>query len=182
MSLFDFLETRLEEYLKENPQWELEALAEQLQEQQEDTLKLIYQLQVEEKNLQQEILNLAEEIQTWHRRVSIAKNAGDLDLAKAAEAKEAGLLHKGNQVWGKMTGAKNRIEQAKNLYKQVQNRRKEVLIELQKVKQYQVNTNSYYDWSSDSKYGKYGTENDILEQKFKQLEIDQELEQLKRNQ
>ena len=115
MSLFDFLETRLDEFLKDNPALELGALAEQLREQEEDTLKLIYQLQLEEKNLQQEILKLAEEIQTWHKRVNIAKNAGELDLAQAAEAREASLLHKGNQVWGKMEGAKKRSEQSKNL-------------------------------------------------------------------
>jgi uncharacterized protein (TIGR04376 family) len=179
MSLFDFLETRLEEFLKNNPQWELEALAEQLQEQEEDALKLIYQLQLEEQNLQQEILNLAEEIQTWHRRINIAKNAGDLELVKGAEEREAALLHKGNQIWGKMTGAKERIEQTKNIYKQVQIKRKEVLAEIQKIKQSQVN-NSYSAWTTDNNYGKYGTENDILEQKFKELEINQELEKLKR--
>jgi uncharacterized protein (TIGR04376 family) len=180
MSLFDFFEQKLDAFLKDNPQWELDALAEQLREQEEDTLKLIYQLQLEEKNLQQEILKLADEIQVWHKRINIAKNAGELDLVQAAEAKESALFHKGNQVWGKMLGTKNRIEQTKNLYKQVQNRHKEVLLELQKVKQSPVNNPNYNAWNTDSNYGKYGTENDILEQKFKQLEIDQELEQLKR--
>ena len=45
MSLFDdfsrFLETRLEEFLRNNPHLELQALLEQLREQEQDALKLI---------------------------------------------------------------------------------------------------------------------------------------------
>ncbi|MEY3222150.1 MAG: hypothetical protein RLZZ203_1006, partial [Cyanobacteriota bacterium] len=48
MSLFDdlsrFLESRLEEFLRNNPHLELQALLEQLREQEEDTLKLVADL------------------------------------------------------------------------------------------------------------------------------------------
>ncbi|MFN7854046.1 MAG: TIGR04376 family protein, partial [Dolichospermum sp.] len=65
MSLFDdlsrFLESRLEEFLRNNPHLELEALLEQLREQEEDTLKLIAELQLQEKRSQDEILSTAQE-------------------------------------------------------------------------------------------------------------------------
>ncbi|MGL4503833.1 MAG: TIGR04376 family protein, partial [Planktothrix sp.] len=45
MGLFEdfsrFFETRLDEFLKDNPHLELQALEEQLREQEEDTLRLI---------------------------------------------------------------------------------------------------------------------------------------------
>ncbi|MGK7915065.1 MAG: TIGR04376 family protein, partial [Prochloraceae cyanobacterium] len=51
MGLFEdfshFLETRLDEFLRNNPHLELQAILEQLQEQEQDTLKLISQLQLQ---------------------------------------------------------------------------------------------------------------------------------------
>ena len=53
MSLFDdlsqFLEERLDEFLENNPHLELQAIEEQLREQEEDTNKLIIDLQLREK-------------------------------------------------------------------------------------------------------------------------------------
>lgn len=53
VGLFDdlsqFLENRLEEFLRNNPHLELEALLEQLRKQEEDTLKLIADLQLPRK-------------------------------------------------------------------------------------------------------------------------------------
>lgn len=53
MGLFDdinqFLEERLDEFLQNNPHLELQALEEQLREQEQDTTKLISRLQLEEK-------------------------------------------------------------------------------------------------------------------------------------
>lgn len=73
MGLFEdfsnFFETRLEEFLKDNPHLELQALEEQLREQEEDTLKLIAELNREEKKLQAEILEVAQDVQKWHKWV-----------------------------------------------------------------------------------------------------------------
>ena len=53
MGLFEdlsqFLETRLEEFLAAHPHLELQAIEEQLREQEEDTLRLIANLQAQEK-------------------------------------------------------------------------------------------------------------------------------------
>jgi uncharacterized protein (TIGR04376 family) len=104
MGLFDdfsrFLESRLDEFLQNNPHLELQAIEEQLLEQEQDTIKLIAQLQLQEKNLQDEILSIAQEIQTWHSRISTARASGREDLANAAQEREAALLRQGNQRWG----------------------------------------------------------------------------------
>ena len=73
MGLFDdinkFLESQLDEFLHKNPHLELQAILEQLQEQEQENKKLILQLQSEEKRLQKEILILAKDLQTWHVRI-----------------------------------------------------------------------------------------------------------------
>ena len=130
MSLFDdlsrFLESRLEEFLRNNPHLELEALLEQLREQEEDTLKLIAELQLQEKRSQDEILRTAQEIQKWHIRIQKAQAAGRQDLATPAQEREAALLREGNQMWGQMQGLKERINQSQELLRKIQTRRQEV--------------------------------------------------------
>ena len=58
MGLFEvfskLLETKLEEFLRSNPHLELQAIEEQLKEQEEDTLRLILEIQKQEKTLQAE--------------------------------------------------------------------------------------------------------------------------------
>jgi uncharacterized protein (TIGR04376 family) len=71
-----FLESRLEEFLRNNPHLELQALLEQLQEQEKDTLRLIIDSQNQQKSLQDEILGIAQDIQRWHERVGKAQAAG----------------------------------------------------------------------------------------------------------
>ena len=186
MGLFDdfsrFLESRLEEFLRNNPHLELEALLEQLREQEEDTLKLISQLQLQEKRSQDEILATAQEIQKWHIRVEKAKAANRLDLAQAAQEREAALLREGNQRWGQMQGIKERINQAKELIKKIQQRRQEVQT---KAAQAQANrvSNSYQDrettgWNQNRSVSGSG---DDLEAAFRRWEAQDELEQMKRN-
>ena len=130
MSLFDdlsrFLESRLEEFLRNNPHLELEALLEQLREQEEDTLKLIAELQLQEKRSQDEILSTAQEIQKWHIRIQKAQAVGRQDLATQAQEREAALLREGNQMWGQMQGLKERINQSQELLRKIQTRRQEV--------------------------------------------------------
>ena len=196
MGLFDdfsqFLETRLEEFLQSNPHLELQALEEQLREQLEDTQRLISQLQLEEQRLQDEILSVAQDIQTWHARVSKAKAAGRLDLAHAAQEREASLLRKGNQLWGQMEGVKQRSVKAKELLLQIKQRQQELK---QKVRQAQATqatqttqaskqSSSNWDttgWNRGVNYSNYRTGADPLEQQFQNLEIDEELDQIKRN-
>ncbi|MDJ0737700.1 MAG: TIGR04376 family protein [Nostocaceae cyanobacterium] len=187
MGLFDdlsrFLENRLEEFLRNNPHLELEALLEQLREQEEDTLKLIADLQLQEKRSQDEILSTAQEIQKWHIRVQKAKASGRQDLAAAAQEREAALLRQGNQLWGHMQGLKERIKQAEELLRKVQIRRQEVqakAVEAQTAKakaQQRLETETSGWWSSTSSYG---SSYDDLEEKFRRWETEAELEEMKR--
>ncbi len=188
MGLFDdlsrFLENRLEEFLRNNPHLELEALLEQLREQEEDTLKLIADLQLQEKRSQDEILSTAQEIQRWHIRVQKAKASGREDLATAAQAREAALLREGNQRWGHMQGLKERLEQSQQLLQKIQLRRQEVqtkAAEAQAVRakaqtQQRLETQGWSNSTSSSASGF-----DDLEEKFRRWETQDELEQMKRN-
>ena len=186
MGLFDefsrVLETRLEEFLRNNPHLELQALLEQLDKQQEDTLHLIADLQRQEKKIEGEILTTAQEIQLWHNRINKAKEAGRLDLVNAAQEREAALLRQGNQQWGKMLGFKERIEQSKVLYKQIKQKKEEVKIKASQVKPEtkppKTEPSSDKGWQQNN-YSKF-TGYDPLEDQFQKWEADSELEKMKR--
>lgn len=186
VGLFDdfsrFLESRLEEFLRNNPHLELEALLEQLREQEEDTLRLIADLQLQEKRSEDEILSTAQEIQRWHIRVEKAKTAGRLDLAQPAQEREAALLRKGNQRWGQMQGLKERIAQAKELLRQIQQRRQEVKAKAAETQAARTNyqasqrlETSGWNQNRNSSGGP-----DVLEDAFQRWETQDELDQLKR--
>ena len=190
MGLFEdfshFLETRLDEFLRNNPHLELQAILEQLQEQEQDTLKLISQLQLQEKRLQDEILSLAQDIQNWHARISKAEAAGRLDLAQAAREREAALLRQGNQLWGQMEGIKKRLVQTKELLRQIQQRKQEVKVKAAQVKASNTASQktSNWDtigWNQGASYKTYSGVGDSLEEKFQRWEMDEEIERMKRN-
>jgi uncharacterized protein (TIGR04376 family) len=188
VGLFDdlnrFLENRLEEFLRNNPHLELEALLEQLRGQEQDTLRLIADLQLQEKRSQDEILSTAQEIQKWHIRVEKAKASNRQDLAAAAQEREAALLREGNQRWGQMQGLKERIAQSKELLRKIQVRRQEVQVkatEAQSVRakvqtQQRIETNGWSNQASTN-----NSNSDDLEEKFRRWETQDELEQMKRN-
>ena len=188
MGLFDdfsrFLETRLEEFLRSNPHLELQAIEEQLKEQEEDTLRLILEIQKQEKQLQAEILSAAQEIQRWNDRANKAKAANRLDLAQAAQERQAALLRQGNQRWGQMQGCKERIEKAKELYCQIQVRRKEVRASAaEAATRATTKTEQNWDtkgWNQTPNYNSFNAA-DPLEQKFQNWEADEELDRMKRN-
>ncbi len=185
MGLFDdvnkFLESRLEEFLRNNPHLELEALLEQLREQEGDTLKLIADLQLQEKRSQEEILATAQEIQRWHIRVQKAKDAQRQDLAAAAQEREATLLRQGNQLWGQMQGLKERITQAKDLLQKIQQRRQEVQTKAAQAQTARTKTQTQQrvettGWRNQSSF----SSSDELEEKFRRWETEDELERMKR--
>ncbi len=189
MGLFDdlsrFLENRLEEFLRNNPHLELEALLEQLAEQEEDTLKLIADLKVQEVRSQDEILSTAQEIQRWHIRVQKAQASNRPDLAAAAQEREAALLRQGNTLWGHMQGLKERIAQAQELLRKIQVRRQEVQAKATaaqaaraqaQAQQQRIETSGWSNATSS-----YASSYDDLEEKFRRWETDAELEQMKRD-
>ena len=188
MGLFDdfsqFLEARLDEFLRNNPHLELQALEEKLREQEQETRRLMADLQLKEKQLQDEILATAQEIQRWHIRIEKARSAGRLDLAEPAQAHEAGLLREGNQKWGQMEMLKQRLKQTEELQQQIQTRRQEVqtkLTEAQTARATQTETRwAVNGWNQDQNASYIHSSADPLEQEFKRWEAQEELEQMKR--
>jgi uncharacterized protein (TIGR04376 family) len=190
VGLFDdlnrFLESRLEEFLRNNPHLELQALEEQLRQQEKDTLRLIIDLQAQEKRSQDEILATAQEIQLWHSRVAKAKASGRDDLAQAAQEREAALLREGNQVWGKMQGIKQQIEKSKELQRQIQIRHQEMQTKLREAQATRSTTSQSKTnwettgWNQSASHTPRGGA-DPLDEKFRRWEMDEELEQMKRN-
>lgn len=185
MGLFDdlnqFLEDRLDEFLKANPHLELQALEEQLREQEQDTIKLIAKLQLEEKSLQDRILAIANDIQTWHGRIGKAERAQRQDLAAAAREREAELLRQGNQLWGNMEGVKQRTIKAQELLQQIRHKRQELKNSVQAQAQASnINSSDTVGWDRGGSSGVYNRSTDPLEAEFQKWEVDAELEQLKR--
>ncbi len=191
MGLFEdlssFLETRLEEFIRDNPQLELQVLEENLLEQEEETLRLIADLKGREKRLQDEILATAQEIQRWHERVEKAKAAQRLDLAKPAEEHEAALLRQGNQLWGQMEVLKQRTQQTTELHQQIQIRKREVKAKVAEAQANRVNTQAAQSpptpgeqqWQTAGWHQTAKPPVD-LEREFQKWETDEELEALKR--
>lgn len=194
MGLFEdfsnFLEMRLEEFLRNNPQLELQALEENLREQEEETIKLLGDLRLREKKLQDEILATAQEIQRWHVRIEKARNAQRFDLLKPAEEREAALLRQGNQLWGQMEVLKQRIQQTIALQQQIQTRKQEVQAKVAEAQanranyQAQQTTQAEQQWQTTGWNQSYpfssSNVSDPLEQSFRKWEMDEELEELKR--
>ncbi len=185
MGLFDdisqFLEERLDEFLRDNPHLELQAIEEQLQEQELDTTKLIAKLRLEEKSLQDRILAIANDIQTWHGRIGKAEKAQRQDLADAAREREAELLRQGNQIWGQMEGVKQRTSQAQELLQQVKQKRQEVKKSAQTQKVANAYSSDTVGWDRGGSSPQYHRSADPLEAEFQQWEVDEELEQIRKN-
>ncbi|MFS8865079.1 TIGR04376 family protein, partial [Synechococcus sp. H55.9] len=76
-----FLETRLEEFLRAHPEIELQALDEQLRQQEEDTRRLLQESRAQKQDLSKSLSKLGEEIKTWHFRIEKAEQANRPDLA-----------------------------------------------------------------------------------------------------
>lgn len=195
MGLFDdfsrFLENRLEEFLRNNPHLELQALEEQLREQEKDTLRLIIDLQQQQKGLQDEILAIAQDIQLWHARVEKAQSAGRQDLAQAAQEREAALLRQGNQRWGQMEGVKQRITQAQALVRQIQKRQQEVRAKAKEVEAARASAKAQTKFSEDTSRAQTSGWNqstnyssvkgvDPLEEQFRRWETEDEINDMKR--
>ena len=186
MSIFNdisrFLEERLDDFLKRHPHLELEAIKDQLQQQDKDTQKLILQLEIQEKTLQKKILSLGEEIKAWHTRIEKAKASGRLDLVKAAQEKQTSLFREGNQLWAQMESRKQRILKSKQLLYQIKTRQKEVAIEIarSKFKSQQPKNYSSNSWNQTTKKS-FDVKANSIEQEFQNLETDEELKRMKRD-
>ncbi len=195
MGLFDdlnqFLEARLDEFLRANPHLELQALEEQLREQAADTRRSIADLERQQQQLQDQILKLAQDIKLWHQRIGKAEAAGRRDLAQAARDREAGLLREGNQRWGQMEGVKQRLGKARELLVQIEQRRQEVQVKAQAARASRqaaaaANPTSWSASSTSSSSSSNSTSRqrpgaDPLEDQFQQWEMDEEIAAMKRD-
>jgi uncharacterized protein (TIGR04376 family) len=178
-----FLEERLDEFLKAHPDLELQVLDDQLREQEQDTQKTLRQLETEEQQAQQSILKTAEEVQLWHGRIATANQANRLDLAAAAQEREAALLRQGNQQWAQMSLAQQRMGQVKVLAEQIQSRRQDLQVKIRQQAQKKPPRSQPMPqaWQATTTSNKKLFEDlDPLEAKFKTLEMEAELEALKR--
>ncbi|WP_448604833.1 TIGR04376 family protein [Thermoleptolyngbya sp.] len=190
MSLFDdlstFLEARLDEFLRDNPHLELQALEDNLRDQEEEAIRLLGDLRLRESRLQQEILNTAQEVQLWHARVEKAKEKGRMDLAQPAEEHEAALLRQGNQLWGQMEALRQRIQETIDLQRQIQQKRKEVSAQSAQARATRAVTSADQQWQTAG-WQNYNVSTPSssspqdLEKAFRQWEMDEEIEELKRN-
>jgi uncharacterized protein (TIGR04376 family) len=180
-----FLEIRLEEYIRKNPEMELQVLLGQLRQQEAEVVKVIADFEIKEKQFQDQILAIAEDIKLWHGRAIKAKESGRQDLANAANEREASLLKQGNEVWGQMELTKQRLAQTVDLHSQIKDRIKEVQLKIDQA----VKARPYNEPASTSK-STFNWENlnpppspnsdDPLEAQFQKWEMDEELESLKR--
>ncbi|EDX85530.1 hypothetical protein S7335_3231 [Synechococcus sp. PCC 7335] len=191
MSLFDdlsrFLETRLDEFLRANPHLELRALEDQLRGQEEDALRLLTNLKRREKELESNILDTAQDIQQWHKRIEKAKAANRQDLVGPAQEREAALLRRGNHLWGQMKSVKERITQTTQLRQRVSKKRQEVKTKIAQAAAQQAAQRAAQ--SADTDWGTAGwnqttyTGNqafDPLDETFRQWEAEEDLNELKR--
>lgn len=192
MGLFEdlsrFLETRLDEFLRANPQLELLALEDQLRGQEEDAINLLGDLKRREKQLEDGILSTAQEIQRWHARIAKAKASHRLDLVQPAEEREAALLRQGNHLWGQMQGVKERAEQTRELQRRIHDRRRELKAKIAQAQAERAAqrttppqpTSSWETGWNQSPYSVFSQPLDPLEETFQRWETEEELDNLKR--
>lgn len=188
MGLFEdlsqFLETRLDEFLKANPHLELMGLEDQLRGQEQDAIRLLGDLKRREQQLEDSILATAQDIQRWHDRIQNAQAAHRVDLVKAAQEREAALLRQGNQYWGQLKGVKDQMEQTRTLQKEIHDRRRELkakIAEAQAQRTAQRTTTSWDTGWAKPPFEGFGRDPmDPLEESFQRWETEQELEELKR--
>ncbi|WP_310426427.1 TIGR04376 family protein [Chamaesiphon sp. VAR_48_metabat_135_sub] len=179
-----FLESQIDDFLSKNPHLELQVIEEQLAQQETDTLQLIVDLQTQEKQVEREILNTAQDIKNWYDRVQKATAAGRSDLATAAQDRVNALLPQGNQLWGKMQGLKDRKVKATELFQTIKNRRTEVKAKsaaAQTARTQAETSNNANSWGSVNNYTSTRDFTDPLDAQFRRWEADEELENLKRN-
>lgn len=191
MGLFEdlsrFLESRLDEFLKANPHLELMALEEQLRGQEEDAINMLGDLKRREKQIEDSILSTAQEIQRWHGRIEKAQAANRPDLAQPAQEREAALLRQGNHLWGQMQGIKERVEQTRQLQRQIHDRRRELKVKMAAAEANRAATQATSAYDSEqttgwqqSPFQNFNKPIDPLEETFQRWETEEELEDLKR--
>jgi uncharacterized protein (TIGR04376 family) len=173
-----FLEQQLDDFLRAHPELELSLLSEEVRLQEVDAQQSLQELQHHQQQLETQILSTAQEIQKWHERASKAKTAGREDLQRGAEERQASLLQQGNQLWQQRQTVEVRIQQTKTLLQQILVRRQELQQRIQQQTKAPPSPNNT-GYRTTTGY-RTATGGDPLEDKFRQWELEAELEALKR--
>jgi uncharacterized protein (TIGR04376 family) len=188
MSVFDdvsqFLEERLDEFLQNNPQLELQVLEEQLREQEAETQRLIRRLNQQVQQLEADILAIAEDIKLWHQRIAKAEAAGRYDLANPAREREAALLRQGNQRWGQLESTKQSRSQAEKLLAQTVAKQKELAAKVAAQAAARPQTApqaSPPGWQNASRYRAGADAFDAVDAQFREWEIEADLQTMKKD-
>lgn len=173
----NFLESRLDEFLKSNPELNLTILQQEVKQQKRDTIKLINDLESKQKVLENQIVALGKEVSLWYARIEKAKQGGRFDLAEEAEKKQASLLQEGNLLWQEMEDVKQKNLDAKKLLITLEEKEREINLKMEQMKKVQPTYSSSHNF--DNRYTHHS--DDDLESKFQQWEIEQELQKMKKN-
>ena len=189
MGLFDdvsqFLETRIDEFLKNNPHLELQALDEKLFEQERESDRLIVDLKSRLQGVESQIRTTAQEIKLWHTRIEKAKTARRLDLVKPAQDHEAKLLREGNQLWGQMELLRDRITQSEDLCQKIKISRQELKVKLEQARSQRAAasppSSTANPWANSWSTQTAPSNSDPLEKEFAKWEAEEELQRLKRD-
>lgn len=190
MSIFDnfttFLESKLDEFLQNNPQLNLTILAQEIKQEKQDTIKIISQLETKQKKLETEILKLVQDIKLWCERIEKAEKAKRIDLAQEAEQRKNLLLSQGNIAWQEMKKVKAQIANSKQKMINIEQKEREINLKIQELEKTKYQREHYSKTSTDSSYSNNSYYNfneknyDDLEKKFRDWEVSMELEEMKR--
>ena len=180
-----FLEERLEEFLKSHPNLELKVLDDQLREQEQALQKTLLQMTTEQQQTQKNIYKTAQEVQRWHERIEKAEQAQRPDLANAAREREAAFLRQGNQQWAQMKLLEQNIQQTQKLSVQFASRRQDLQVKIQEAQGASAGAPTPESWQSTTTEKPWTSQYtpsqpDSLEAQFKQWEMEEELQVLKR--
>ncbi|XFA72138.1 TIGR04376 family protein [Thermosynechococcaceae cyanobacterium Okahandja] len=124
--LNNFLEQRLEDFIRANPQLELNLLLMEIEDQERQTQDLYRQLQQEVQECEQHILQLVTDIRRWRDRIQTATAAGRPDLVTLAQQREAQLRQRGQQLWTQRLNALKQQSATQELLAKIRDRRQEL--------------------------------------------------------
>ncbi len=172
-----FLEQKLDEFLAANPGLQLQMLLFEVEQQEAETTRLLQSLSTQKQRAEKEILGLVEDMRKWTDRIEKAEAARRPDLAQAARDKEQALRQQGNFLWQQMAQSQAQIPATMALLDKIKARRQEIQAKVQ-VNPSVAATGSVH--TSSSYQTPLGSPPDPLEQTFRDLELKQALEELKR--
>ncbi|WP_448524521.1 TIGR04376 family protein [Parathermosynechococcus lividus] len=170
--LHSFLEQRLEDFIRANPQLELNLLLMELDDQERQTQDLYLKLQQEVQECEQQILNLVSEIRRWRDRIQTATAAHRPDLVKVAQQREAQLRQRGQELWNQRLNALSQLPATEQLLAKIRDRRQELQRRVPRASTPPPSPPPFTGSNSPS---------DPLEAEFHRLELQTALEELKRS-